>query len=120
MFGFLGGLAGLLVLALGLLIWPLLPDVVNGYVAQYQAAVLGVLFGFAAGVVAAGIYRRKFPGNLRGAATLMAVITGFGGLIGLGQALLGTVGAVLGLVVVALGAAAFIYMEKTNPPAAAE
>jgi hypothetical protein len=118
MFGFLGGAAGLIAMALGLLIWPITPDFVNGYVGRYPAAALGVLLGFATGVIGAEIYRRKIPGNLRGAGTLLLIITGFGGIVGLGQALLGTVGAVLGLVVIILGVAAFIYMEKTNPPAA--
>lgn len=120
MIGFLGGLAGIIAMALGLLAWPLLPDVIDGYVRDYPAAALGVLFGFAAGVIGAEIYRRKFPGNLRGAGTLLLVITGFGGVIGLGLTLLGPVGALIGLVVVGLGVAAFIYMERTNPPTPAE
>ncbi|HYF77040.1 MAG TPA: hypothetical protein VD973_07920 [Symbiobacteriaceae bacterium] len=118
MFGFLGGAAGLVAMALGLLIWPITPDFVGGYVGRYPAAAFGVLLGFATGVIGAEVYRRKIPGNLRGAGTLLLIITGFGGMVGLGQALLGTVGAVLGLIVIILGAAAFIYMEKTNPPAA--
>lgn len=120
MFGFLGGLAGLVAIVLGLLSWPLAPDFVKGYINRYPAAALGLLLGFAAGVVGAEIYRRKIPGNLRGTGTLLAVVTGLGGLVGLGQALLGTAGAVLGLLFVILGVAAFIYMEKTNPPAPTE
>lgn len=118
MFGFLGGAAGLIALALGLLIWPIMPEFVSGYVGQYPAAAIGVLFGFAAGVIGAEVYRRKIPGNLRGAGTLLLIITGFGAMVGLGQAFLGALGALLGLVVIILGVAAFIYMERTNPPVA--
>ncbi|MDF2629871.1 MAG: hypothetical protein K0R39_3702 [Symbiobacteriaceae bacterium] len=116
MFGFLGGAAGLVALALALLIWPFAPAWVDGYVLQYPTAALGVLTGFAAGAIGAEIYRRKIPGNLKGAATLLLIITGFGTMVGVGQTLLGPVGALLGLTVIVLGVAAFIFMEKTNPP----
>lgn len=96
-----------LVLFAPVLLAPLLRD--------FPAALWGAVIGFALGVLAAGIYKWRFPHNRKAPKVLIPMGTGVGGLIGGGLALGGELGLEVAVLFCLLGGAGYAWLEGLPP-----
>jgi hypothetical protein len=82
---------------------------------RYPLVPVGVGGGLLAGVLTAAIYRARAPHNHKAPKVVVPLLTGLGGLCGVGYALGGDLGGQIALLFCLLGVAAFLYVEAAPP-----
>lgn len=110
-FAFSVGVLWLLGAQVVLVLYLFAPDQLSPYLSQYPAAFWGPLWGFAAGVAAAGFYKVRFPGNPKAPKVLIPMGTGLGGLIGGAYGLGGQLALEVALLFCFVGVTGYAYVE---------
>jgi hypothetical protein len=111
MAGYFSGIAWLLASQAALVMFLATPDALASLYSRYPAAPWGAGTGLGLGIVAALLYRTLAPQNRKAPRVVIPLLTGWGGIMGLGYALLGAPGGQLTVLLCALSAASFFYIE---------
>lgn len=105
------GIGWLLAANLVLVMYLFAPAMLMPVLRQYPAAFWGALYGFGAGVLAAGFYRWRFPHNHKAPKVLIPMGTGVGGLLGGAAALGGQTLLDVAILFCLLGGAGYAWLE---------
>ncbi|HLN63842.1 MAG TPA: hypothetical protein VK464_20160 [Symbiobacteriaceae bacterium] len=111
MAGYYSGLAWLVAAMVFMLLYLVAPATLASLYARYPAAPWGAGIGLALGLLGAILYRVLAPKNRKAPRVILPLLTGIGGIIGLGYALGGEPLGQLAILLCALGVGSFFYIE---------
>jgi hypothetical protein len=94
-----------------MLLYLVAPATLASLYARYPAAPWGAGIGLALGLLGAILYRVLAPKNRKAPRVILPLLTGIGGIIGLGYALGGEPLGQLAILLCALGVGSFFYIE---------
>lgn len=97
------------------LVWAVAPRWLEPLMTTYRAAYTGLWTGAALGVVAALIYRWRFPDNKKAPRVLVPLLTGLGLVCGALVAFGGSLGGQIAFLFCLLGVTGYAYVEGLPP-----
>ena len=111
MAGYYSGLAWLVASMVFMLLYLVAPATLASLYTRYPTAPWGAGIGLGLGLLGAILYRVLAPQNRKGPKVILPLLTGLGGMVGLGYALGGEPGGQLAILLCALGVGSFFYIE---------